>query len=453
MPAQDITAIILAAGKGTRMKSDLHKVLHPIGGKPILRHLLDTVSGLAPARTLLVVGMGRDQVAAAAPDVEIVTQAEQLGTGHAVLETRDAVGPHTGDVIVLYGDVPFIPLSVMQAMIAARHATPDTGLVVLGFRPADPGRYGRLVQDADGALERIVEYKDANAEERAIGLCNSGMMVIDGAHLYGWLDQLENDNAAGEYYLTDLVAVARQEGHGVAVVEATEDDVLGVNSRADLALAERFFQAKKRQEAMDAGVTLTDPDSVYFSHDTVLGRDVSVEPNVVFAPGVTVEDGVTIKAFSHLEGTTVRAGASVGPFARLRPGADIGAGAKIGNFVEIKKATLDAGVKVSHLSYIGDATIGADANIGAGTITCNYDGFLKFQTTIGAGAFIGSNTALVAPVNVGAGAMVGAGSVITADVPDDALAVARGRQEGREGFAKTFRERQAAKKAEQKKGN
>ncbi|TNE67310.1 MAG: bifunctional UDP-N-acetylglucosamine diphosphorylase/glucosamine-1-phosphate N-acetyltransferase GlmU [Alphaproteobacteria bacterium] len=452
MPAHNIAALILAAGKGTRMKSDLHKVLHPVGGKPMLHHLLDTVVALAPARTLLVAGAGREQVAAAAPGLEIVTQAEQLGTGHAVMVAREALAGHTGDVIVLYGDVPFIPLSVMQAMLEARHAAPEVGLVVLGFRPADPGRYGRLVQAEDGSLERIVEYKDATDDERAIGLCNSGMMVIDGSRLFGWLSAIRNDNAAGEYYLTDLVAVARAEGRAVAVVEAAEADVLGINSRADLAAAERAFQARKRAEAMDAGVTLTDPDTVFFSHDTVLGRDVSIEPNVFFGPGVTLEDGVTIKAFSHLEGATVRKDASIGPFARLRPAADIGAGSKIGNFVEIKKARLEDGVKVSHLSYIGDAFIGADANIGAGTITCNYDGFLKFETRIGAGAFIGSNSALVAPVTVGDGAMVAAGSVITEDVAPDALAIARGRQASSEGFAKNFRETQAAKKAELKKG-
>ncbi|WP_286828678.1 MULTISPECIES: bifunctional UDP-N-acetylglucosamine diphosphorylase/glucosamine-1-phosphate N-acetyltransferase GlmU [Kordiimonas] len=450
MPHKDLAVLVLAAGKGTRMKSDLHKVLHPVGGRPMLHHLLATVDELEPSRKILVVGAGREQVEAAVEGCEIVTQVEQQGTGHAVMVAREALEGHSGDVLVLYGDVPFVPMDVMTAMIEARTRDANAGLVVLGFTPADAGRYGRLVLDDGGTLERIVEYKDASEEERAITLCNSGMMLIDGSALFGWLDQLSNKNAAGEYYLTDLVAVARKAGRTIAVVEADEEDVLGVNSRADLALAEVCFQDAKREQAMDAGVTLIDPETTYFSFDTVLGQDVTVEPGVFFGPGVTVEDGVTIKAYSHLEGATVRKGATVGPFARLRPAADIGEGAKIGNFVEVKKATLDKGVKVSHLSYIGDATIGADANIGAGTITCNYDGFLKFQTTIGAGAFIGSNTALVAPVSIGDGAMVGAGSVITKDVDADALAVGRGKQMGKAGFAARFREEQAAKKAASK---
>jgi len=450
MPHKDLAVVVLAAGKGTRMKSDLHKVLHPVGGRPMLHHLLETVDALEPSRKILVVGAGREQVEASVQDCEIITQTEQHGTGHAVMVTRDALEGHSGDVLVLYGDVPFIPLDVMHAMIDARARDANTGLVALGFTPSDPGRYGRMVLDDGGTLERIVEYKDATEAERAITLCNSGMMLIDGSALFGWLDQLSNNNAAGEYYLTDLVAVARKDGRTIAVTQAAEEDVLGVNSRADLALAEACFQKAKREEAMAAGVTLIDPATNYFSYDTVIGQDVTIEPGVFFGPGVKVEDGATIKAYSHLEGATVRKGASVGPFARLRPAADIGEGAKIGNFVEVKKATLDKGVKVSHLSYIGDATIGADANIGAGTITCNYDGFLKFQTIIGAGAFIGSNTALVAPVTVGEGAMVGAGSVITKDVEDHALAVGRGKQMGKAGFAVKFREEQAAKKAAEK---
>ncbi|NVJ97172.1 MAG: bifunctional UDP-N-acetylglucosamine diphosphorylase/glucosamine-1-phosphate N-acetyltransferase GlmU [Alphaproteobacteria bacterium] len=451
MPNNNLAAIILAAGKGTRMKSKLHKVLHPVGGRPMLHHLLESVQELGTDKTIVVVGAEREQVVAAAQGCDLVTQDEQLGTGHAVMMARDVLKDHTGDVIVLYGDVPFIPTSVMQAMIDMRHVSDDTGLVVLGFRPNDPARYGRLVVNWAGELERIAEYKDASEEERAIDLCNSGMMLVDGQSLFGWLDQLSNDNAAGEYYLTDLVAVARANGRKALVVEAAEEDVLGVNSRADLAYAEACFQTRKRCEAMEAGVTLVDPTTVYFSYDTILGTDVTIEPGVFFGPGATIEDGVTIKAYSHIEGAKVRKGATIGPFARLRPAADIGEGAKIGNFVEIKKAKLDAGVKVSHLSYIGDATIGADANIGAGTITCNYDGFLKFQTTIGAGAFIGSNTSLVAPVMVGDGALVGAGSVITKDVEADALAVARGKQLGKAGFAAKFREEQSAKKAAMKK--
>lgn len=453
MPHKNLAAVILAAGKGTRMKSKLHKVLHPVGGRAMLHHLLDSVQELEAARTVVVVGADREQVAAAVPHCELVTQTEQLGTGHAVMMARDALQDHDGDVIVLYGDVPFVPVQVMENMIHARHVSDDTGIVVLGFRPDDPGRYGRLVVNWAGELERIVEYKDATEEEREIPLCNSGMMVVDGKTLSGWLGQLSNENAAGEYYLTDLVAIARKDGRKVVVAEANEADVMGVNSRADLAHAEASFQARMRKQAMAAGVTLQDPETTYFSHDTKLGCDITVEPGVWFGPGVTIEDGATIRAYSHLEGTTVRSGAIIGPFARLRPGADIGEGAKIGNFVEVKKSTLEKGVKVNHLSYIGDATIGTGANIGAGTITCNYDGFLKFQTTIGAGAFIGSNTALVAPVTIGDGALVGAGSVITRDVEKNALAVGRGKQTGRAGFAAKFRKEQSAKKAAQKKGS
>ena len=449
MPKQEIAVVVLAAGKGTRMKSKLHKVLHAIGGLPMLHHLLASVKSLSPEKTVIVVGAEREQVEAAAHDCEIVTQSEQMGTGHAVMMASEALETYSGDVLVLYGDVPFIPTSLMRDMIAAKAEAENTGLVVLGFRPKDPAKYGRLVTAADGSLERIVEYKDANEAERAITLCNSGMMLIEGDKLFTWLDRLSNKNAAGEYYLTDLVEVARKDGRTVAVVEAREEDVMGINSREDLAGAEAAFQSRKRRAAMAAGVTLIDPATVYFSHDTKLGSDITVEPGVFFGPGVTIEDGATIKAYSHLEGVRVRAGASIGPFARLRPGADIGEGAKIGNFVEVKKAKLEAGVKVSHLSYIGDAFIGADANIGAGTITCNYDGFLKFETHIGAGAFIGSNSALVAPVKIGDGALVAAGSVITEDVSADALAVARGRQAEKQGFAKEFREQQASKKAAQ----
>ncbi|WP_262690587.1 bifunctional UDP-N-acetylglucosamine diphosphorylase/glucosamine-1-phosphate N-acetyltransferase GlmU [Kordiimonas aestuarii] len=447
MPKHNVAVVILAAGKGTRMKSARHKVLHEVGGKAMLHHLLDSVHSLAPEKTVIVVGAERDQVEAAVCDCEIVAQTEQLGTGHAVMMASEALETYSGDVLVLYGDVPFIPSNLMKEMIQVRDDGGNTGLVVLGFRPKDPARYGRLVTARDGSLERIVEYKDASAAERAIDLCNSGMMLIDGEKLFAWLDRLSNKNAAGEYYLTDLVAVARADGHSVAVVEAAEDDVLGINSREDLAHAEARFQHKRRKTAMAAGVTLVDPETVYFSHDTRLAADVIIEPNVFFGPGVVIEDNVIIKAYSHIEGARIRAGASVGPFARLRPGADIGPEAKIGNFVEVKKAKLERGVKVSHLSYIGDAFIGADANIGAGTITCNYDGFLKFETHIGAGAFIGSNTALVAPVKIGDGALVAAGSVITNNVEKDALAIARGQQYDRPGFAAEFRAAQTSKKA------
>lgn len=447
MAIRELAAIILAAGQGTRMRSGLHKVLHPVAGKAMVHHLLDTVDSLNPTRKIIVVGDRAEQLEAAIEDAEFAVQSPQLGTGHAVQMALPALAGFSGDLMVLYGDVPFVPLSVMQAMIDARGADPATGIVVLGFRAQDPGAYGRLIVGADGALERIVEYKDASEAERAIDLCNSGIMLISGDNAAQWLGALTNTNAAREYYLTDLVEIARRNGCSVQVVEAPEDDVMGVNSRSDLAAAEAAFQMRARAAAMAAGVTLTAPDTVYFSHDTKLGRDITIEPNVFFGPGVTLEDDVTIKANSHLEGAIVRCGASIGPFARLRPGTDVGPGSKIGNFVEIKKAHLAAGVKVSHLTYIGDATIGAEANIGAGTITCNYDGFMKYQTTIGAGAFIGSNSALVAPVTIGDGAIVGAGSVVTKDVAADALAVSRARQRDIAGHAKRFRDEKTAEKA------
>lgn len=447
MTQQQVTAIVLAAGQGTRMKSDLHKVLHPIGGKPMVHHVLDAANALNPAKTILVVGAKAEQLKAAVPTADFAMQSEQLGTGHAVQMAIPALDGFDGDLLVLYGDIPLLPADVLEDMLTVRRQNTGIGLVVLGFEAADPGAYGRLVLDQDGSLERIVEYKDATAAERAITLCNSGMMLIDGAQAKVWLNRLENNNAAGEYYLTDLVAIARADGATVAVTSTSETNVAGVNSRADLAAAEAIFQNKKRIAFMAAGVTLQAPETVFFSHDTQIGRDVIIEPNVVFGPGAVVEDGVTLKAFSHIEGAHVREEASVGPFTRLRPAADIGEGAKIGNFVEIKKSKLEAGVKVSHLTYLGDAAIGANANIGAGTITCNYDGFLKYQTTIGEGAFIGSNSSLVAPVSVGDGAIVGAGSVVTKDVPVDALAVSRARQRDIDGYAAKFRTEKQAEKA------
>ena len=441
MTTTRIGAVILAAGKGTRMRSDRHKVLHPIGGQPMIHHLLDTLAELGAAREVLVIGDRRDQLEAALEgrDVAIAIQEPQLGTGHAVQAARDSLAGFDGTLLILYGDVPLVSGVTMQALIDARAAGPD--VVVLGFRPPDPGQYGRLVVNAAGHLDAIVEYKDASDDERAIGLCNSGMMAADAALLFDLLDQVGNDNAAGEYYLTDIVAIARARGLDVGVVEADAEELTGVNSRADLAVLEAIFQTRMRAAAMVAGVTLIDPTTVYFAHDTALGRDVVIEPNVVFGPGVSVADGAVIRAFSHLEGATVDQGATIGPYARLRPGAVIGQGARVGNFVEVKKATLEAGAKANHLSYIGDARVGAAANVGAGTITCNYDGFDKHLTDIGAGAFIGSNTALVAPVKVGDGAIVGAGSVVTRDVPADALGVTRAQQKDIEGWARRFRER------------
>ncbi len=444
-----LAAVILAAGQGTRMKSALHKVLHPVGGKALVSHLLDTVASLKPAKTVLVVGDNAEQLTNSIRGVDFAVQDKQLGTGHAVQCALPALKGFDGDILVLYGDAPFVTAQVMQSMLSAMQSTTNCGLVVLGFKTDSPAEYGRMIVGADGSLERIVEYKDASTEERAVNFCNSGIMLISGNHAAAWLNALSCDNAAGEYYLTDLVEIARAAGAEVAHVETDEADLIGVNSRSELAAAEAVFQARARKSAMANGVTLVAPETVFFSHDTDLAPDVTIEPNVVFGPGVKIETGVTIKAFSHLEGAIVRRGASIGPYARLRPFADIGEGAKIGNFVEVKKSRLAAGVKVSHLSYIGDTTIGEGANIGAGTITCNYDGFLKYNTHIGTGAFIGSNSSLVAPVSIGDGAIVGAGSVVTKDVPDDALGVARAKQRDIKGYAAKFRaEKQAEKQAE-----
>ncbi|MBL27206.1 MAG: bifunctional N-acetylglucosamine-1-phosphate uridyltransferase/glucosamine-1-phosphate acetyltransferase [Rhodospirillaceae bacterium] len=443
MTTRSIAAVVLAAGKGTRMKSDLPKVLHPLAGRPMVGHLLATVDQLEPERTVVVVGHGMEAVSAAVGDRSIAVQEPQRGTGHAVMQARAALDGFEGDVLVLYGDTPLLTQATLEAMVEARNAHPDTAVVVLGMRPDDPGEYGRLVLGADGMLDAIVEFKDADESVRALDLCNSGVMAIDAARLFPLLDQVTDDNAKGEYYLTDIVGLARRDGLRCAVVEADVDELMGVNSRVDLAAAEAAVQERMRREAMLAGATLTDPGSVWFCHDTTIGRDVIIGPNVVFGPGVTIGDRVEIRPFCHIEGATVAAGATVGPFARLRPGAAVGEDAHIGNFVEIKKATVEQGAKVNHLTYIGDARVGAKANIGAGTITCNYDGFNKAHTDIGAGAFIGSNSALVAPVAIGAGAVIGAGSVITRDVEADALAVTRAETRAVAGWAAKNRARKA----------
>lgn len=441
-----VAAIILAAGQGTRMKSKLHKVLHPIAGRPMLLHLIASLAELGPERQVVVVGAGREQVEAAVADrgATIAVQAEQLGTGHAVAQAHDALAGFVGDVLILYGDVPLVSAATMQALLDRLNRGDDPRAVVLGFRPEDPAAYGRIVADGQGIIEKMVEYKDASEAERAVTLCNSGLMAVRSTDLFVLLDQIGNENAAGEYYLPDIVMLPGQKS---AVVETDPLEVAGVNSRAELAGVEAAWQAQRRLAAMRDGVTLVAPKTVFFSHDTVLARDVTVEPHVVFGPGVRVDEDVVIHAFSHLEGAVVRRGAEIGPYARLRPGADIGVKAKVGNFVEVKKATLGEGAKANHLSYIGDASVGAGANIGAGTITCNYDGFLKYRTEIGAGAFIGSNSALVAPVTIGEGAIVGAGSVVTRDVEADALALARGTQEALPGWAKRFRGKMAERKA------
>jgi len=422
-------AILLAAGHGTRMRSALPKTLHPIAGRPMIRHLLASVEQVFDS-AVVVVGPGMPALEKAAAPHPTVEQTERLGTGHAALQAAPLLEGFAGDIAVLYADNPLITAETMRRL---REARADAGLVLLAMRPADPAKYGRLVTDASGAVQRIVEFADAAPEERAIGLCNAGVVCAAGPDLFRWLRLVKNANRQGEYYLTDIVALAAAEGVRVAAVEAPEAELRGINSRAELAEAEAEMQRRLRRAAMDNGATLIQPESVVFSHDTRLGQDVTVGPSVVFGPGVEVEDGVEIRAFSHLEGCVVKRGAIIGPFARLRPGAVIGVGAHVGNFVELKAAVLGDGAKANHLSYLGDAEIGAGANIGAGTITCNYDGVHKHRTVIGEGAFIGSDTALVAPVRVGARAITAAGSVITEDVPDDALAIARGIQANKPG--------------------
>ncbi len=445
MPDTPVAALVLAAGLGTRMKSARPKVMHPLAGRPMVAHLLETVGALAPERVAVVVGPGMDEVAAAVAPHAVCVQAERRGTGDAVKAGREHLEDFAGPVLVVYGDTPLVGVATLRA--AAGACAGGAAVVAVGFRPSDAGDYGRLVTDDKGTLIEIVEARDATPEQLAIGLCNSGLMAVSGQHLFALLDGLGTDNARGEYYLTDIVALAHGKGLETAVVEAEETELMGINSRGELAVAEAAVQTELRARAMADGATLVDPSSVWLAHDTVLGRDVTVHPNVVFGPGVTVGDDAEIKSFSHLEGAAVAAGAVIGPFARLRPGADIGAGARVGNFVEVKNAVLGEGAKANHLSYIGDATVGAGANIGAGTITCNYDGFAKHHTHIGAGALIGSNTALVAPLSIGDGAIIGAGSTITSDVADNALALTRAPQKSQPEYAAAYRDRkQAAKK-------
>ncbi|WP_304620177.1 bifunctional UDP-N-acetylglucosamine diphosphorylase/glucosamine-1-phosphate N-acetyltransferase GlmU [Paracoccus sediminilitoris] len=433
MAENAVAVVILAAGQGSRMQSDLPKVLHRLGGVPLFGHALAAARSLEPEQVIVVTGHGSDRVTKALskmdPEARTVLQEEQLGTGHAVRQTLPELEGFEGKVVVLYGDTPFIGEDTLAAI-----ASHTSDLVVLGFEAADPGRYGRLIV-TDRGLERIVEFKDADAATRDIALCNSGVMALDTSLLRQLIGKLSNDNASGEYYLTDLVALARAEGRRADVVICDEEETLGINTRAELAQAERTFQARARARALEDGVTLTDPDSVWFALDTFIGRDAIIGPNVVFGPGVTIESEAEILPFCHLEGCHVSSGATVGPFARLRPGAELGGDVHVGNFVEIKNAVLDEGVKVGHLTYLGDAHIGEATNIGAGTITCNYDGVMKHRTEIGARAFIGSDTMLVAPVRVGDDAMTGSGSVITQDVPDGALAIGRARQANKPGFA------------------
>ena len=436
------TAVILAAGFGTRMKSALPKTLHKVAGKPMLRHLVDSCAEVFD-RIVVVVGPETAAVGRAAAPWPSVVQVERLGTAHAALQAAAHFGD--GEVAVLYADNPLITPATLRRLLH-RRALGDAGLALLAMRPADPAKYGRVI-GAGGFVERIVEYKDASEDERAVGLCNAGVLCAESGQMLAWLRAVGNDNEAGEFYLTEAVALARAEGALVAAVEAPEAELLGINSRAELARAEAEVQRRLRAAAMDAGVTLIAPETVFFAMDTAIGNDVIIEPNVVFGPGVRIESGALIRAFSHLEGCTVAPGAIIGPYARLRPGAEIGEGAHIGKFVEVMAATIGAGAKANHLTYIGDASVGPRTNIGAGTITCNYDGFSKFRTTIGADAFIGSDSILIAPVTIGDGAITTAGSVITRDVAPDAMAFGRARQEDHAGRAATFR---ASRKREKK---
>ncbi|MBI1250361.1 MAG: bifunctional UDP-N-acetylglucosamine diphosphorylase/glucosamine-1-phosphate N-acetyltransferase GlmU [Alphaproteobacteria bacterium] len=441
-------AIILAAGQGTRMQSRLPKVLHKVGGRALLDWAIAAAAALDCARTIVVSSPAAPEVGAHGEQRlgagAVALQHEAKGTGHAVLAAKAALDGFDGDVVILYGDTPLIRPQTVEAMFAMRAA--QGGLVVLGFEAADPTGYGRLVMGDDDSLLRIVEHRDADAAERAIGLCNSGVFVAERATLFNLLSMVRNDNAKGEYYLTDIVALGRSAGIKTHVVVGAESEMLGVNARSELAEAEAAFQARARAAALDAGVTMLAPETVYFSFDTNIGADAVIEPNVFFGPGVSIGSGAHIKAFSHLEGCAIGEACAIGPFARLRPGAKLERKVKIGNFVEIKNATFGEGAQASHLTYVGDADIGARANLGAGTITCNYDGFDKHRTVIGEGAFIGSDTALVAPVRVGAGAYTGSGSVITKDVAPDALSVARGRQRDIDGWAKAFRARKLAER-------
>ena len=442
-----VSVIILAAGQGTRMNSDLPKVLHALGAAPLLHHAMRAAQSLDPDRTIVVAGHGAEAVSKAAkafdPDVQIVLQAEQRGTGHAVQQAAPLLTGVTGDAIVLYGDTPFLRAETLGRMMQARARH---SVVFLGFPAQDPARYGRMVTDGEELL-RIVEFKDATPEERSLTLCNSGVVCADTALLLDLVAQLDSANAAGELYLTDIVALARVRGLSAGVVIGDEAETLGIDTRAQLARAETLFQTAMRTEALENGVTLTAPDTVFFALDTHIGRDAIIAPNVVFGPGVTVESGAAIHAFCHLEGCHISRGASVGPFARLRPGAELAEDVHVGNFVEIKNAVLDEGVKVGHLTYLGDAHVGEHTNIGAGTVTCNYDGVMKHRTEIGARAFIGSDTMLVAPVTIGAGAMTASGSVITTDVPAEALALGRARQVNKPGLAARLMGRLRAIKA------
>jgi len=440
MTARSSLTVVLAAGEGTRMRSSVPKVLHPVAGQPLLAHVLEAAPHGAGCRLAVVIGPDHqavaDEVRRLRPDAETFVQRERLGTAHAVLAARAAIERGADDLLIAFGDTPLISAETFERLRAP--LTKGAALAVLGFHAADPTGYGRLLMQED-RLVAIREHADASAEERKVTLSNAGVMAFDGRHALKILERIGNANSKREYYLVDAVAIVRDLGLEAVVIETNEDEVRGINTKAQLAEAESVLQARLRKQAMDAGVTLIAPETVFLAADTIFGKDVTIEPFVVIGPGVSIADGAVIHSFSHIVQYTIGRNTSVGPYARMRPGTNLGDGAKIGNFVETKASTLEAGVKVNHLSYIGDAEIGANSNIGAGTITCNYDGFTKSKTIIGAGAFVGTNTSLVAPVKIGAGAYIGSGSVITRDVPDDALALERSPQTIREAGATRYR--------------
>lgn len=443
--SQKIACIILAAGSGTRMKSDIAKPLHQVASKPMVLHVIDACAALNPEKIVTVIAPDMDDMKKAVGHHDIAYQKTVNGTGGAVLAAKENLKGFDGDILVVFGDTPLVTTGALQKIIDTRHENDKTGVVFSGFNTSDPTGYGRMDLNDDGQLVRIIEHKDANDNERKISLCNGGIMCAEGNHLFNWLENVDNNNAQGEYYLTSLPQIAERHGYTSRVCEIEEEETAGVNSRADLAYVENLMQKRLRARAMENGVTLIDPDSVTFCADTVIEQDVVIHPHVVFGPNVVINSNVTIHAFSHIEGAIVHSGASIGPYARLRPGSEIGQNAKVGNFVELKKTKLGTGSKASHLSYLGDAVIGNNVNIGAGTITCNYDGYNKFETHIADGAFIGSNTALVAPVKVGKGAIIAAGSTVTSNVDDEALALARAHQTQKDGWAKNFKDKQEKK--------
>jgi bifunctional UDP-N-acetylglucosamine pyrophosphorylase/glucosamine-1-phosphate N-acetyltransferase len=442
-----IACIILAAGKGTRMKSALPKPLHPVAGVPMVQHVIAAAEGLSPERIVVVIGPDMPEMTAAVHPHQTAIQPAPNGTGGAALAARDALKDFDGDILVVFGDSPLITTAALQRIIDIRRQFPAVGLTFSGMRPADPGRYGRMVLDDDGTLKKIVEFKDANTEEKAITLCNGGIVAADGAKLFGWLAQIGNDNAQGEYYLTDLPPIARKDNRQTLVVEIDAEELAGANTRVELAALEAAMQQRLREKHMLNGATLIDPASVFFCADTVIGQDVVIEPNVFFGPGVSVADNVTIHAYSHIAGAHIGHSAEIGPFARLRKGTQLHEKTVIGNFVEIKNTTLRSGAKAKHLTYLGDADVGEKSNIGAGSITCNYDGFMKYKTVIGKEAFVGSNTILLPPVTIGNGAYTGAGSIIGKDVPDNALGITRAPQINKDGWAPEFRQKKMKEKA------